>query len=193
MNACMHAQSACICITAVCTAILLSTFIATLDPACLAAALLHRILSTGWALAVGYLLAAVGMVTSKYGTKQRQQAGHDCRKILPRNGRCLMFKLKPFLACRPRVYPLCASCRPLRTVRPCIRADLQCSRPLGTSALHVIVAAAEKLADELVLLCSFALDTVTQENYIRVPSEGEQLKWHQNPVHPFCIAANVLW
>lgn len=39
----------------------------------------------------------------------------------------------------------------------------------------------------------FALDTVTQENYIHIPAEGEQLKWYQNPVHPFCIAANILW
>lgn len=40
---------------------------------------------------------------------------------------------------------------------------------------------------------SFALDTVTQENYVHVPAPGEKLPWWHNPVHPFCIAANVLW
>jgi hypothetical protein len=45
----------------------------------------------------------------------------------------------------------------------------------------------------LLLRSRFALDTVTQENYIHIPAEGEQLKWYQNPVHPFCIAANILW
>jgi uncharacterized membrane protein YccF (DUF307 family) len=76
------------------------------------------IFTTGWALAIGYLLAAVGMVTS------------------------LVFI------------------------------------PFAPAAARFAL---------------FALDTVTQENYIHIPAEGEQLKWYQNPVHPFCIAANILW
>lgn len=42
-------------------------------------------------------------------------------------------------------------------------------------------------------VCRLALDTVTRENYVHVPREGERVKWYQNPTHPFCILANVLW
>lgn len=99
-----------------------------------------------------------------------------------------------FPQCRPGVHSIRTCGRPLRTVRPCTCADIVHLPSLVLQASSTAGFPEPCTSSRDLLLWSrFALDTVTQENYIHIPAEGEQLKWYQNPVHPFCIAANILW
>mmetsp|Transcript_7547 Transcript_7547/g.22322 ORF Transcript_7547/g.22322 Transcript_7547/m.22322 type:complete len:208 (-) Transcript_7547:569-1192(-) len=38
-----------------------------------------------------------------------------------------------------------------------------------------------------------ALDTITVEHYVPAWEPGVEPAWSNNPVHPFCIVANVVW
>lgn len=42
-------------------------------------------------------------------------------------------------------------------------------------------------------LLRLALDTVTIEHYVPAWQPGVSKTWTNNPMHPFCIAANVVW